>query len=191
MSPRCVRYPVSNPGRWSPPSPRVCRSAAAGPGSRRTAPFSTPIPLRSSPSALCCFTLCRADALYTFSFTPNTRRSSALSTFGDFHTTIFIAISLLKSAQTADAAEDEQKCDQKHQRSHRKYGRDKNAEPQRQCAQSHTAPRPSAGRRTGRVRSKTGIHGSPPFFFGVCLLHSIQNGRFRSCSTTAKRQSFF
>ena len=96
IRPRFVRYPVSNPGRWSPPSPHVCCSAAAGPGSRQTAPFSAPIPLRSSPSALCCFTLCRADALYASFRTPNTHRSSALSAFGDFHTTIFISESLPK-----------------------------------------------------------------------------------------------
>ena len=45
---------------------------------------------------------------------------------------------MLKSAQAADAAEDEKKRDQKHQRPHRKNSRDENTEPQRQRANTKT-----------------------------------------------------
>ena len=48
---------------------------------------------------------------------------------------------MLESAQAADAAKDEKKCDQKHQRPHRKNSRNENTEPQRQRANTHAAPR--------------------------------------------------
>ena len=74
-----------------------------------------------------------------YSLMPNIRRKTPRRNFGDFQMTIFID-SPLKSFHTADSAEDQQKCHQKHQRTDRKNSNDKDRKTERECAKSYTMP---------------------------------------------------